>query len=129
MGCWIGALGRLTIIPEPTDDLIMEYADFSDHACPEDYNEDEIFKNPWYFDEENRLASCAGKFAEPPIWYRCLKKEFFAPRGYQLCGDPLFVGEEEPNFGELQESRRREWKLWQKRVDGMRESKKGLKSL
>ena len=54
MGCWIGALGRLTIIPEPTDDLIMEYADFSDHACPEDYNEDEIFKNPWYFDEENR---------------------------------------------------------------------------
>ena len=102
MGCWMGALGSLTITPEPGNDLIMEYVEFSKHACPKGYHEDEIFRNPWYFDEENRLASGIGKFAEPSIWYRCLKEEFFEPRGYQLCGDPLFVGEVEVNIWELE---------------------------
>ena len=93
MGCWMGALGRLTIVPEPDNDLIMEYVDFSKSACPKEYNEDEVFHNSWYFDENNRLASGIGKFAEPSVWYGYLKEEFFEPRGYQLYGDPVFVGE------------------------------------
>ena len=50
MGCWMGALGRLTIVPEPDNDLIMEYVDFSKSACPKEYKEDEVFHNSWYFD-------------------------------------------------------------------------------
>ena len=126
MGCWMGALGRLMIIPEPGNDLIMEYADFSMCACPKNYHEDEVFKNPWYFDEESRLASCTGKFAEPSVWYRCLKEEFFEARGYQLIGDPLFVGEEEVNLWELEEKRYLEWKKWWKRVDAMRKIKANM---
>ena len=73
MGCWMGALGRLTIVPEPDNDLIMEYVDFSKSACPKEYKEDEVFHNSWYFDENNRLASGIGKFAEPSVWYGYLK--------------------------------------------------------
>lgn len=120
MGCWMGALGRLTIIPEPGNELIIEYADFSKHACPEIYQE-EFFPNPWYFDGENRLASLVGKFAEPSVWYHFLKEEFFEPRGYQLCGDPLFIGEEEPNFWELEENRYQEWKTWWNQVKKIEE--------
>ena len=115
------ALGRLMIIPEPGNDLILEYEDFSKVACPKGYREDEILSNPWYFDEENRLASCTGKFAEPSTWYHCLKEEFFEPRGYQVCGAPLFVGENETNFAELEKNRSQEWKIWKKRIDEMRE--------
>ncbi len=123
MGCWMGALGRLTIIPEPGEDLLMEYVDFSKSPCPKNYNKEEIFRNPWYFDEENRLASCIGKFAEPSVWYQCLKDEFFEPRGYHLCGDPLFVGEEDMDLWILGEDRSREWKQWQNRLDNMRSNR------
>ena len=47
MGCWMGALGRLTIVPESDNDLIMEYVDFSKSACPKEYNEDEVFFIFW----------------------------------------------------------------------------------
>ncbi len=117
MGVWSGALGRLTVVPEPDNNLILEYVDFSKHACPKYYREDEVFRNPWYFDENNRLASCIGKFAEPSIWYECLKEEFFEPRGYHLCGDPEFVGEMDLDIWELEESRCQERLLWRKRVD------------
>ena len=120
MGCWMGASGRLTIVPEPDKDLMMEYADFSKHVCPKGYRKDEVFSNPWYFDECNRLASCIGKFAEPSVWYRCIKEEFFEPRGYHLYGDPLFVGEGELDIWELGEKRRQELQLWQKRLEEMR---------
>ena len=122
MGCWMGALGKLTIIPEPGNELIMEYAEFSKSACPKDYHEEEIFSNPWYFDEENRLASCVGKFAEPSVWYQFLKEDFFEPRGYQLCGDPTFIGEEELNFWEIGEKRYLEWKMCEKRMDELKKA-------
>ncbi len=122
MGCWMGALGKLTIIPEPGNELIMEYAEFSKSACPKDYHEEEIFSNPWYFDEENRLASCVGKFAEPSVWYQFLKEDFFEPRGYQLCGDPMFIGEEELNFWEIGEKRYLEWKMCEKRMDELKKA-------
>ena len=105
MGCWMGASGRLTIVPEPDKDLMMEYADFSKHVCPKGYRKDEVFSNPWYFDECNRLASCIGKFAEPSVWYRCIKEEFF---------------EGELDIWELGEKRRQELQLWQKRLEEMR---------
>ena len=117
MGCWIGALGRLLIIPEPDDELIREYVDFSRHVCPKGYREDEVFTNTWYFDENNRLASCIGKFAEPIVWYKCLKEEFFGPRGYHLCGEPVYVGEGEIyNFWELGNERYQEWQAWRERA-------------
>ncbi len=116
MGCWMGALGRLIIIPKPDNDLIMEYVSFSKSVCPKGYHEDEVFRNPWFFDEENRLASCTGKFCEPSVWYKCIKESFFEPRGYHLCGEPLFVGETDPGFLELEESRYREWQVWRQRV-------------
>ncbi len=120
MGCWMGALGRLLIVPEPDNDLILEYSDFSKSACPEGYREDEVFSNPWYFDEKNRLASCIGKFSEPSVWYRCLKESFFEPRGYCLCGDPLFVGETDLDIWELGDSRHQEQQVWLKRVNTMK---------
>ena len=70
MGVWMGALGRLTIIPEPDDKLIKEYVFFSEHTCPDLYKEDEVFPNSWFFDSENHLTSGIGKFSEPSIWYR-----------------------------------------------------------
>lgn len=102
MGCWMGALGRLTIVPEPDNDLIMEYVDFSKSACPKEYNEDEVFHNSWYFDENNRLASGIGKFAEPSVWYGYLKEEFFEPRGYQLYGDPVLLVKWILTYGNLE---------------------------
>ena len=120
MGCWMGALGRIRISPEPDNDLIMEYAAFSKCACPKKYHEDEVFSNPWYFDENNMLASCIGKFAEPSIWYQCIKEDFFESKGYELSGEPLFVGEGELDIWKLGEDRYQEWCLWQRRIDEMR---------
>lgn len=42
MGCWMGALGRLTIVPEPDNDLIKEYVYFSEHICPNSWISDSI---------------------------------------------------------------------------------------
>ncbi len=117
MGVWLGALGRLTVTPEPDDNLIKEYVYFSKHTCPDLYSEDEIFPNTWYFDSENRLASGIGKFAEPSIWYRHLKENFFEPRGYQLIGDPEIVGEGDLNIWKLGEEREQEERLFRQRVN------------
>ena len=116
MGIWLGALGRLKIMPEPDNNLIKEYVYFSKHTCPDSYSEDEIFPNSWFFDSENRLVSGIGKFAEPPIWYRHLKERFFEPRGYQLIGDPEIVGECDLNMWKLGEERDQEKQLFLQRV-------------
>ena len=50
MGLWLGALGRLKILPEPDNDLIKEFVYFCNHTCPDGYSEDEICagkKLPW----------------------------------------------------------------------------------
>ena len=116
MGCWIGASGRLTVQPEPDEQLIKEYVYFSNHTCPEVYCEDEIILNSWFFDSENRLISGIGKFAEPSVWYKHLNEFFFKPMGYRLCGDPGFVGEFDLDLWKLGEQRETERKLWDQRI-------------
>ena len=116
MGCWIGALGRLTVLPEPTEELIREYISFSKNTCPKGYSEDEVFPNTWYFDENNNLASTIGKFAEPSIWYKHLKENFFEKRGYQLLGEPVYIGEGEMDIWKLGKERDKEMDLWRKRT-------------
>lgn len=112
MGLWLGALGRLKILPEPDNDLIKEFVYFCNHTCPDGYSEDEIFRNTWFFDKDNNLISGIGKFAEPDIWYIHLKKEFFEKRGYQLIGDPKIVGECDLNIWRLGDARNEEYILW-----------------
>lgn len=121
MGLWLGALGRLKILPEPDNDLIKEFVYFCNHTCPDGYSEDEIFRNTWFFDKDNNLISGIGKFAEPDIWYIHLKKEFFEQRGYQLIGDPKIVGECDLNIWRLGDARNEEYILWKKRLQEIME--------
>lgn len=116
MGTWIGALGRLTVVPEPDERLLLEYIDFSIHTCPDGYARDEVFSNSWFFDINNKLISGIGKFAEPSVWYKCIKTCFFEARGYQLCGDPEFVGEFDLDLWELGRERESERIVWKQRV-------------
>ena len=109
MGCWEAALGRLKIEPEPTADLIKEYLFFSAYSCPESYRKYEVFSNPWFFDKDLKLASFAGKFCEPSVWYEFLKENFFEKRGYKLIGDPQFVWEGEFNLHDFSNERVEEW--------------------
>ena len=57
MGCWVAALGRLKIEPEPTAELIKDYLFFSEYSCPESYRKDEVFSNPWFFDKDLKFES------------------------------------------------------------------------
>lgn len=132
MGCWMSANGRLLVKPAVTDKLIKEYIMFSEDECPEKYGEEKI-RNPWIFDSENMLICTAGKFAEPSIWYRFLKENFFEPRGYELNGRPLFTGEGDGNdFWSLEmDKEHNEYVDWLRRVctlfeDNSRYSKKNI---
>jgi len=120
MGVWLGALGRLEVVPEPDEKLMKEFYEFSNSTCPKSYRADEVFANSWYFDEDNRLASGIGKFAEPCVWYDHLKENFFEPRGYQLIGDPHIIGECDPDIGfdfwEFGQERYEESKRWLDKV-------------
>lgn len=117
MGVWLGALGRLKVVPEPDDNLIREFIHFSWNTCPAGYSEDEIFRNTWFFDKENNLISGIGKFAEPSVWYDHLKKNFFEARGYQLIGDPNIVGECDLDMWKLGDQRNEEYVIWKQRVE------------
>lgn len=121
MGVWLGALGRLKIVPEPDDELIREYLYFSRHTCPKSYSEDEVFRNTWFFDKNNNLISGIGKFAEPSVWYDHLKEEFFQKRGYELIGDPKIVGEFDLDLWSLGDARYEEYMQWKKRVQELLE--------
>lgn len=121
MGVWLGALGRLKIIPEPDDELIKEYLHFSRNTCPKGYREDEVFRNTWFFDKNNNLISGIGKFAEPSVWYDHLKEEFFQKRGYELIGDPKIVGEFDLDLWSLGDARYEEYMQWKERVQKLME--------
>ena len=97
MGVWMIGTGNISIKPQVEENLIKEYIEFSKSCIPEDY-EEEYFSNTWYFDENNKLFSTAGKFAEPSIWYRHIKENFFEPRGYELEGEMMILGECDPGF-------------------------------
>ncbi len=88
---WI-ALEKLTVSPEPTKELMKDYLLFSEYFCPPEYRADNVGRNPWFFDKDNKLVSLGGKMDEPQIWYRHIKI-FMEKRGFQLLGDPKIVCE------------------------------------
>ncbi len=111
----IGA-GELELIPAPDETLIKEYIKFSNRINPYE-KMDESFPNPWFFNEDNRLESIAGKFAEPSVWYDYIKN-FFEALGYKLVGEKQIVGECDPgvNFGELNDIQYKKYKKWKERI-------------
>ena len=62
MGVWMTGTGNISIRPQVDENLIKEYMHFSKSCFPEEYGE-ECFANTWFFDEENKLFSIAGKNA------------------------------------------------------------------
>ena len=117
MGVWMIGTGSISIKPQVDDNLIREYMKFSKEYHPEEYWE-EFFSNPWFFDEENKLFSMAGKFAEPSIWYRHIKEKFFETRGYELEGEMTIVGECDPDFDEVVEINNEKYQQWKMRQSG-----------
>ena len=119
MGVWMIATGSISIKPQVDDILIKEYIKFSNNCFPKEYVE-EGFSNTWFFDENNKLISVAGKFAEPPIWYCHLKENFFEARGYELEGELEIIGEGEKGFIEACEKsmeKYQQWKIRRKSYD------------
>ena len=94
MGVWTRANGKLEVLPSPNDELLVAFWEFNRKEWPDDYKRiDEYFSNTWFFDENNKLACTAGKFAEAWVWLDWMKKYFFEPQGYELLGEPDFIGE------------------------------------
>ena len=94
MGSLMIALGRLTLSPEPTAELMKDFLLFTAYFCPPEYHKDNVGLNPWFFDKNNKLVCLGGKLCEPEVWYNHLQV-FFKKRGYQLIGDPQIVWEED----------------------------------
>ena len=116
MGVWMIGTGNISIKPKVDENLIKEYIQFSKNCFPEDYGE-EIFSNTWFFDENNKLFSIAGKFAEPSIWYRHIKENFFEARGYELEGEMTIIGECETGFKEACERSEETYWKWKMRIN------------
>ncbi len=120
MGVWLKANGRLEVVPPPDEKLMIDFWHFSVTTRPEEYERtDEYFKNTWFFDENNKLACIAGKFAEPGIWLDWMKKHFFSPKGYQLIGAPDIIGEGDYGFVPLDRESSREYYGWLHRISAM----------
>ena len=116
MSVWMIGTGNISVKPQVDESLIMEYLQFSKECFPEEYGE-EKFSNTWFFDEENKLFSIAGKFAEPSIWYRHIKENFFEAKGYELCGEMTIIGEGDPGFEETCERSEEKYQKWKKRKE------------
>ena len=115
MGVWMIGTGNITIKPQVNEAFIQEYMQFSERCFPKEYRE-ESFSNTWFFDEENKLCSIAGKFAEPSIWYRHIKENFFEARGYELEGEMMILGECESGYEEACEKSEEKYQYWKKRM-------------
>ena len=115
MSVWMIGTGNISVKPQVDESLIMEYLQFSKECFPEEYGE-EKFSNTWFFDEENKLFSIAGKFAEPSIWYHHIKENFFEPRGYELEGEMTVIGECELGFAEVFEKSEEKYQQWEVRI-------------
>ena len=125
MGVWLSAKGRLEVVPQPDDELLIDFWIFSRYSWPEDYERmDERFTNTWFFDENNRLACTAGKFAEPCVWHDWMKEHFFTPRGYELVGDIEIIGEEDPEI--FNEVVLKEYYAWKERVSNLMEERRSM---
>lgn len=116
MGVWMIAAGSVSVKPQVEETLIKEYIQFSKNSIPKEYW-GEKFSNTWFFDENNELFSIAGKFAEPSIWYRHIKENFFEARGYELEGEVMIIGEGEPDFIETCEKNEEKYRQWKMRLD------------
>ncbi|MEE0862965.1 MAG: hypothetical protein U0L79_08295 [Lachnospiraceae bacterium] len=114
MGIWMIGTGNITIKPEVDETLIKEYLQFSKSCFLEAYK-DEDFVNVWFFDENNKLFSIAGKFAEPSIWYRHIKENFFEIKGYELEGEMTILGEFDHSFEEACEISEEKYQQWRRR--------------
>lgn len=120
MGCWVKANGRLEVVPAPDDNLLIDFWHFSYSTWPNEYKRiDEHFKNTWFFDENNKLACIAGKFAEPYIWLDWMKEHFFTPRGYVLVGNEDIIGEGDVGFTPLDKESSREYYGWLRRISAL----------
>ncbi len=115
MGVWMIGTGNITIKPQVDGNLIKEYIQFSKTCFPEEYGE-EVILNTWFFDEDNKLCSIAGKFAEPLIWYRHIKENFFKPKGYKIEGEMKILGECELGFEEACENCEKKYQHWKVRM-------------
>ena len=115
MGAWMIGTGSISIIPQVNEELIKEYIQFSKSCFPKDYRGD-AFANTWLWDEDNNLLSIAGKFAEPSIWYRHIKENFFEARGYELEGEMTIIGECEPGFRDVCEKSEEKYRKWKMRI-------------
>jgi len=114
MGVWLIGTGNISVKPQVDEALIKEYIQFSKSCAPKAYRE-EYFPNPWFFDEESKLFSIAGKFAEPEIWYRHIKENFFEARGYELEGEMRMIGESSPCFEEVCKKSEEKYLQWKRR--------------
>ncbi len=121
MGCWMMAKDRIELTPEVDDAFIREFIEFSIISCPKKYCT-EKFANCWFFDSENRLVCKAGKFAEPGIWYKHLKKYLFKPWRFVVPDKISIIGEGDEGFWELAEDRSKEYEEWMIRRDKILDS-------
>lgn len=116
MGIWTIGMGKLIIYPSPDNRVISEYISFSKRTNPYE-NYDEYFENPWFFDDNNVLQSCAGKFDEPSMWLEYIK-DFFGSKGYEVQGDPKIISEcDEINFWEICDIQNKQYLAWIKRKE------------
>ena len=115
MGVWMIGTGSISIKPQVDEALMKEYIQFSKSCFPEEYG-GEHFSNTWFFDEKNKLFSIAGKFAEPSIWYRHIKENFFEARGYELEGETTVIGECDLGFEEAFEKSEEKYQQWKMRI-------------
>jgi len=118
MSVWMIGTGNISIKPQVEEALIKEYIQFSKSCFPKEYGE-ECFSNTWFFDENNKLFSIAGKFAEPSIWYCHIKENFFETRGYELDGEMKIIGEDESNFEEACEKSKEMYRQWKMRMNSV----------
>ena len=115
MSVWMIGTGSISIKPQVDENLMKEYIQYSKDCFPEEYG-GEKFSNTWFLEENNKLFSIAGKFAEPLIWYRHIKENFFEARGYELEGEMVIIGECEPGFEEACKESEEKYRQWERRM-------------
>lgn len=125
MGAWMIGTGNISIKPQVDETLILEYIEFSNRCIPKEYSK-EYFPNTWFFDEDNKLISIPGKFAEPSIWYRYIKEKFFEEKGYEIEGEMVVLGECEPGFEEACEKSNEKYEQWRMQIKKLNKSQENI---
>ena len=118
MGTWMIGKDEIELGIEVDEKLIEDFIRFTRLTCPESYRR-ELFSNPWFFTARGTLASLGGKFAEPSVWYKHLRKLFFEPRGIYLPEDIDFLFDGSEAFHQLCMERQDEWFIWDEKMSGI----------